>query len=526
MGRWRAAANAPGGGVLAGEEPVAVYLPLTDRLRQSLLPAGLCLAALLLVFASAAPARAQTRAALVVEADEVLYDDVRKLVEATGHVRLTYRGIRVSADRVVFDLQAERLTAQGSVALVDARGQELRGETLTYDVRLEQADVTGAETVIDGVYVRSARLVARPDRVEAFESVATTCDPAAPPYRVTASRIEVIPGDRLTAHGATLWLGARRILSLPVLTISLRGGEETARSLPRSGYNTIDGLWVDYRFRPAPGTFPWYLYAQLGTLAQRIEAGVEANTSLGTSGAAYLLARVGWHRETGVNLSTSRLLYEVGLRTASPVRISEATIWQGAVSFSNAQYGTGDRQSVLRGNAGLIHHLNDRVSLDVSYSVLEVAGATPLAFDTVRLEDRVHRATMQVVRTGQRGTEIATRASLGAAYNFRDATPSVLAGYGERAPARYHWTLGTEYNLTTRALRLSADVGRALGPGSYVTVRAVYDTATQHFADLDLIVTARLCDCFDLALFYRSVRQEIWITLALAPVLQERRGSP
>jgi len=57
--------------------------------------------------------------------------------------------------------------------------------------------MTGAEAVIDGVYVRSARLVARPDRVEASESVATTCDPAAPPYRVTASRIEVIPGDRI-----------------------------------------------------------------------------------------------------------------------------------------------------------------------------------------------------------------------------------------------------------------------------------------------------------------------------------------
>jgi len=70
------------------------------------------------IAASAAPAHAQ-ESPLIVEGDQVIYDQSAQLVEATGQVRLRYRGIRLTADRVVFDLQRESLTAEGHVVLVD-----------------------------------------------------------------------------------------------------------------------------------------------------------------------------------------------------------------------------------------------------------------------------------------------------------------------------------------------------------------------------------------------------------------------
>src|SRR3990170_775349 len=217
-----------------------------------------------IVVAAGTPAAAQP-APLVVDGDQIVYDQSTQTVEAEGNVRLRYRGIRLSADRVVFDLAREQLTAEGRVVLIDAAGRELRGQRLTYDVRLQLAEVQRAQTIVDRIYVQSEHLRAEPSRILGTDTMVTPCDPARPAVRVTARQIEIIPGDRLTARRASLWVGRYRVLTLPVLTMSLRSSEETARSLPRIGYNTTDGLWADYSYAYDPGSLPSALYVKYGT---------------------------------------------------------------------------------------------------------------------------------------------------------------------------------------------------------------------------------------------------------------------
>src|SRR3989337_1977851 len=117
-----------------------------------------------LIAVGGTPAAAHA-APLVVDADQVVYDQSTQMVEAEGNVRLRYRGIRLSADRVVFDLFREHITAEGRVVLIDAAGRELRGRRLTYDVRLQLAEMQQAETVVSRVYVRSDQLRAEPARI-------------------------------------------------------------------------------------------------------------------------------------------------------------------------------------------------------------------------------------------------------------------------------------------------------------------------------------------------------------------------
>ncbi|HET6780918.1 MAG TPA: LptA/OstA family protein, partial [bacterium] len=208
---------------------------------------SLCALIFLLIAAGSADG-AEPPSPLIVDADTVTYDQATQQVTATGNVRLTYKGIRLHADSVVFDLRAEQLTATGRVVLIDPQGRELRGETLTYDVRREQGVFTNTETVISKFFVRSAQVQTFGQRIVASDAMITTCDPDRPAYRITASRIEIIPGEQIIATQASLWIGSFRVFTLPVYTISLRSPEETARSFPSFGYNHVDGVWADYGY--------------------------------------------------------------------------------------------------------------------------------------------------------------------------------------------------------------------------------------------------------------------------------------
>ena len=510
------------------------------------------LVALIFIFLLTALGRADAAeppSPLVVDADTVSYDQATQQVTASGNVRLTYRGIRLRADSASFDLREERLTARGSVVLVEPQGRELRGETLTYDIRTEQGVFTNTETVISNFFMRSAQVQTFGQRIVATDAMITTCDPARPAYRVTASRIEIIPGDRIVATHASLWVGSFRVFTLPVYTISLRSAEETARSFPSFGYNHVDRLWADYGYLYSLGSIGGRLYGKYGT-----GSGFIVNNTLAYRRPSYAVALVvgrnqnadlvifdqaeltfalgphrlgmlpvfadvaiggGWFREIG-GLGTSRLQYRIGLSTPS-VALGPNTTWQATVSWQDSFYGTGQRYGVVRAASSIVHVLNPRSTLGLNYRAVQVFGATPFVFDAVQAEDIVHELNLQYTLTGNRGPELLTRFTTGSTYYFMDRSVSLNVGYGERVPNRYHWGLGVEYNLSGRFWKISTDTGLSVGRGTYLTVQAIYNTGTRLFEDLDYIIVSRICDCIDLSLTYRQVRQEIWFQIGLAP---------
>ena len=502
---------------------------------------------------SETPAHAE-EAPLVVEGDLVTYDQSAQLVEATGNVRLRYRGIRLSADRVVFDLQREFLTAEGRVVLIDASGRELRGTALRYDVRLSLAELRQAETVVDGVFIRSEQLQHRPGGITATDTMLTPCDPARPAVRITAQRIEVHPGDRLIASRASLWVGAYRVLTLPVYTVSLRSPEETGQSFPRIGYSGTDGFWAQYVYGYALGSVRGALLTKYGTrtgviprhsltyrrapffadltvgrnqdddlrIFDQAELVVgQGDHSLGALPLLYTLElRSGWFDEATTGIRTSRTQYALGLRIPT-LTLAPGLRLEGGLSWTDAVYGTGARQGVARANLALRQELSGRRSLSLTYNLLEVFGGTPLLLDAIDPADLVNKTTLLFGQSGTRGAA-STVFNAGAAYDFRARSPSLILGYGERVTARYHWGITAEYNLTTSDTELTVGTGRSIGNGTYATVQAIYHTLTGTFEELDFVVTSRLCDCLDVALIYRHARQEIWLEIGLAIRPQSR----
>jgi len=496
-------------------------------LRVRVLVGALVLPLLLSLFSQVAAA--QGSPPLVVDAQQVVYDDVAQTIEATGSVSMSYRGNHIKADFVHIDLRAERLEGRGHVAIIDSTGRELRGEMLTFDARGQVIELSSAEAIVDGVYIRSDRIRAQPGLLVAGESTVTTCDPAHPLYRLTASSLEVIPGNRAVVNGATLWVGRYGIITLPALIVSLRSRKETAGSFPSAGYTSIEGVYFAYRFAFFVGAPLAYFSTSLGTLAQRAEVGLELERPLGSLPLSLTAAAgAGWHHEVGLNIETTRLQYSVGLKS-SDIQFGPQTDWQTAWKWTDAVYGTGDRQGVLRLNSAVTHHLATDATLTLSRITLRVYPATlsappppPLALDFINPEDLIDELRLEYAKIGMRGDAIATTFKIGAFYDYlpntlSTDTTSATVTYGERVANHYHWQFEPEYNLDKHFVTLITDTGVALGTDVYFTVQAKYETATPRFEDLDYIVTAQIRNCFELSVKYRQVRQELWIALGISP---------
>ncbi len=471
-------------------------------------------------------ATAQT-APIVVDADQVVYEQLSQQIEATGNVRVQYRGLRLTADYVLVYVADELLAARGHVVVIDLQGRELHGEAMTYNGRTNEVEMMSAQMLVDRIYIRSDQLRASPRQVVGQTVTVTTCDPDHPAYRITASSVDVIPGDRLVAHDASLWLGGWKVFTVGEYMISLRSPEETARSsVPRIGYDNFDGLWIDY-LRPYPlGSVKGALYGKYGgqsgfIVRNTLEYGTPAyiltltvgrnqDTSFRLYDQAELVAAlptrrigewpfsvfstysVGWFRDPATTVTSSRLQYQVGV-VSDRFTLSPQTTAGASASSLQATYGIGAMQGVLRFNADLTHRLGDQTTAKLSYGLVEVTGSSPFAFDTVALADRIHQVGVTLNHAGLRLGALDTELLVGATYSFRDASTTYTAGFAISTPGHVSVGVQASYNLSTRS-----------------------------YTDIDYFVSTWICDCFQASLKYRQVRQQIWLEVGVLAFLEPR----
>lgn len=99
-------------------------------MKSSLVRLALGSAALLPLLASAAaqigapaPAPVQKeQTPILLQADEIVYDDEKKTVSAVGHVEIADQGRTLLAERVEYDQTTDKVTAYGHVSITDQRG--------------------------------------------------------------------------------------------------------------------------------------------------------------------------------------------------------------------------------------------------------------------------------------------------------------------------------------------------------------------------------------------------------------------
>ena len=153
----------------------------------------------------APPPPRQSDAPMLVQAAEIRYDYTNNTVSAVGNVQIYYNGSTIEADEVIYDQKSKRLQARGNVRMTEADGKITYGQLidLTEDYRDGFVDSLRLETVDDTRFA-----AARADRVGGNYTVMqngvyTACepcrdDPHKPPlWQIQAARIIHDSGEKM-----------------------------------------------------------------------------------------------------------------------------------------------------------------------------------------------------------------------------------------------------------------------------------------------------------------------------------------
>ena len=184
-----------------------------------------------------------------IRADMFRYDRRTRVLTATGNVVLTFGDITIRARALMANLGTGDVTAEDDVRL-EVAGQAVRGTVLTYNLTTRIGTLHDAETTYTGplvlgpVTLRSERLEGDPQRfASARQAFVTTCDPDDPLVSFTADEITIIVGDKIVGRRVSLWIGDRRLFTLPYFIIFLRERQES-RIAPVVGYTDAEGWFL------------------------------------------------------------------------------------------------------------------------------------------------------------------------------------------------------------------------------------------------------------------------------------------
>jgi LPS-assembly protein len=116
-----------------------------ERSARLLLASAVCLAITNSVVMSA-PAKVDRQ--ILLQADEVVYDDTHSVVSAQGHVEIVDQGRILTADKVSYDKDADKVSASGHVAMVDAKGNVAFSDHVVLTDRMRDGVMSGFGALI------------------------------------------------------------------------------------------------------------------------------------------------------------------------------------------------------------------------------------------------------------------------------------------------------------------------------------------------------------------------------------------
>jgi hypothetical protein len=184
-----------------------------------------------------------------IKADFFRYDRRTRVLTATGNVVLTFEDVTIRSDALVANLETGAVTAEGHVIL-EAAGQSAAGDLLTYNLNTRLGELVNARTdytgplVLGRIHLRARRVLGIPNQFGSIrDAFLTTCDEDDPVVHLTADEITVFVNDKIVGQRVSLWVGGRKLFTLPQFVIFLRERRES-RLVPVVGYSEIEGWFV------------------------------------------------------------------------------------------------------------------------------------------------------------------------------------------------------------------------------------------------------------------------------------------
>ena len=134
---------------------------------------------------------------MLLQADDLVYDNQNNRVTARGHVEIYYNNYALVADEVVYDQSANTLAAKGNVRIKEPNGSVITADQITLSDDLRDGFIGSLKVVTqDDVRIAAAKATRTEGETTVFEDgVFTPCKPCAnnpdgpPLWRIRAQRI-------------------------------------------------------------------------------------------------------------------------------------------------------------------------------------------------------------------------------------------------------------------------------------------------------------------------------------------------
>ena len=185
------------------------------------------------------------------------------IYRALGHVEITYRGMKLTADEASYNATSGEVVARGNVLFTDPQSH-IAADEVHYNVRTQKgwfsngtgflhAKVRQRPRVLkteNPFYFRAARIDRLSEDTYTFEhGSATTCDCADKGWSVSVRKGRVVVDDKLVTHGALFRLLRMPLFYSPFTVNSIaRQPRQTGFLLPHIGTSSQKGFIVGEGF--------------------------------------------------------------------------------------------------------------------------------------------------------------------------------------------------------------------------------------------------------------------------------------
>lgn len=163
-------------------------------------------------------------AQMLLEADELIYDEVNNSVAAVGNVQIAYDGYTLVAERVTYDRGTGRVIATGAVEIVEPKGNRVFAEEIDITDNFQDGFVSALRVeTADNTRFAAESAERRDGEISVFNNgVYTACEPckenpSKPPlWQIRANRVIInSTTQRVEYEGATFELFGKPIAYLP-----------------------------------------------------------------------------------------------------------------------------------------------------------------------------------------------------------------------------------------------------------------------------------------------------------------------
>lgn len=234
------------------------------------------------------------KAPIVIQAEELYFSDSTGNLFAKGNVVIEQNKARLMGDLVRGNAKQNEVWIDDQATFIEG-AVNLTGSGVHYNYKDGTGSMLQGKGMVGSERVSGNDVRLLPDEYIIHDGTMTRCPARVPDYRVTATKVEIWPGDKLIAYNAKFWIKNTVLFAMPKYQKSLRKGDSQTSEFPKLGYSTKDGVSVKQHLEvPVGGNV-----AVFGDLAYYGKRGYRPSYGLIDRERAYSLSVVQGHFRDG-----------------------------------------------------------------------------------------------------------------------------------------------------------------------------------------------------------------------------------